>query len=974
MLSRFIKPKWQHRDPEVRKTAVEKIEDLTVLTEIAQHDEVASVRRAAIRRISDFNLLDSITRHDAENEIREFALQRLRQLLCGQSAQGPSLNERLAWFNQVTADSELLEYVAANGQEFELRLAAVAKVTREGFLGDRAINDTVSKVRLSAAEKLTQPSTLERVYKATRNRDKRVSRLVREKLDALIEETERPERLQIQSESLCTRLESLRRHQYLTWEQRAEEAGRLQEQWQNLVSETGTHEVSHDLRLRFTKAKEDFTQELTDYQQRQTAAQQREQSLVPLRAAKQDVCNCTESLLTELQALPRLNFDEDTALNQRIDALQNQWAEIQKLDETTAEQYWQARFNRALQAVHKQQKVLQMFHKLATSLETLVATAETLNIGSQIVKSENIQELRAKWAGVTLPSKLPSFFDGLSQRFENVLQTLETKIKQQIQERETSIQTLKELLTQIEVAIDQGELHTATPLEQKAHAILERVTKLPGGQVSKLKNLEQHFQSLSTKINHLRSWERWGDNRERENLCVQVENLIGRTGEDPEETARLIRDAQKAWKNLGSHYPQKLWERFSHACHTVFLPCQAYFAEKSQERETHLAQRQAICEQLEGFAAASEWENLDWKEFHRTVRELQKKWHVVGPTTRKVRKGLRTRFDVALKIINKRLGEECQRNFQQRNDLLTKVKLAQQIPDLNQALAEVKRLQAQWQITVPGKRSEERDLWKIWKEECDKVFDRRKQQQGEEDVQRQSHLEQKTAICEQIEALANLTGEACKTIPAQLKNLQAEWKNIGPLPRGAIRVAEKHFANARKQAEIHYQASLLAEQRQQAELLKQKALLCEELELSTVEELPVRLQVAQETWATLPKLVEVRLETAIEQRFVRAGALENNVRELTSEEFKAKETLCIRMEIVASVDSPPEALPARMAYQVSRLSEAMSGGDPGSTDKLTQARAIEREWYLGRVDSRVQALEQRFQRALTTFYAPKDVS
>lgn len=966
MLSRFIKPKWQHRDPEVRKNAVEKIEDLTVLTEIAQHDEVANVRRAAIRKINDLSLLDNIAQHDADHEIRELTQQRFRQLLCGQKEHGPSLNERLAWFNQVT-DTELLEYVAINAQEFELRLAAITKVTREGLLGDRAINDTVSKVRLAAAEKLTQPSTLERVYKATRNRDKRVSRLTREKLDAFIEETERPERLRIQSESLCTRLESLRRHQYLTWEQRAEEVARLQEQWQRLISEADTNDISHELRLRFAKAQEEFTQEWTDYRQRQAALQQREQSLMPLRAAKQDLCNRAESLLTELQPLSRLTLEEDATLNERVATLQRQWDEIAKLDEATAEQYWQTRFNRALQALQKQQKVLQTFHKLVVALEAVLKTAESLNTGPHIVTTENLQDLRAEWTAITLPGKLPNFFNELSQRFENALGDLQAKIKRQEREYEEGLHALKDLLTQIEVAIEHGELHKALPLEQKAHHILERVTQLPGNQASKIKIFEHRFQALATKINHLRSWERWGDNRERENLCEQVENLIGRLDDNPEELARLVHEVQKAWKSLGSHYPQKLWERFSQACHKAFLPCQAYFAEKSQERDEHLAQRQVICEELERCAATTEWDKLDWKKFYRDVQNLKKKWHSVGPTTRKARKNLKSRFDEALKVIKVHLDAEHERNVAQRTALIDQVKQAREIPDLNKAIAEVKKLQSQWQITVPGERAEERELWKLWKKECDAVFDRRKQQQGAEDTQRQLHLEQKTAVSEQIEALANLTGEDCKTIPTQLKNLQAAWKSIGPLPRNAIRSEEKRFNTACKKATSHYQAALFAEQRHQMELLHQKAAVCGELEMATVAELATRQAVAQETWATLPKLTDERLEKAIQQRFDQAT--ENCGRELTPEEFKAKEMLCIRMEIVAGVESPPEALSTRMAYQVSRLSEAMSGGTPDTTDKLTQAREIERKWYLGRIDARVPALEARFQKALATFYS-----
>ena len=40
-----------------------------------------------------------------------------------------------------------------------------------------------------------------------------------------------------------------------------------------------------------------------------------------------------------------------------------------------------------------------------------------------------------------------------------------------------------------------------------------------------------------------------------------------------------------------------------------------------------------------------------------------------------------------------------------------------------------------------------------------------------------------------------------------------------------------------------------------------------------------------------------------------------------------KQLLCLRLEIAAGVESPPEYAQARMEYQVARLSESLSGRD-----------------------------------------------
>ncbi|EDN72902.1 hypothetical protein BGS_1247 [Beggiatoa sp. SS] len=83
-----------------------------------------------------------------------------------------------------------------------------------------------------------------------------------------------------------------------------------------------------------------------------------------------------------------------------------------------------------------------------------------------------------------------------------------------------------------------------------------------------------------------------------------------------------------------------------------------------------------------------------------------------------------------------------------------------------------------------------------------------------------------------------------------------------------------------------------------------------------------------------------------------------------------KETLCIRIEILLGIDSPPEADQARLAYQVSRLSAAMGGEERKIVDKQTEVEEIERNWYLSAAPSDQTArLEKRFRQICEMFYS-----
>jgi len=1002
-----MKPKWQHRNSDVRESAVEEMDNSDVLNEIAQHDEASAVRRAAVRKLQDLSLLENIAHHDTDENVREVASQRFKQVLCGQKEPALPLNDRLLWFSKVT-DIELWEYVAVYGQEFELRLAALQKVEREGLLGvavygqefelrlaalqkveregllgDIVINDPISKVRLVALERVHQKSTLERIYKLTRNRDKRVSRIVREKLDKLIEQSERHHKLHHDAETICKQLEvlipadpiALAKKNDHYGEREHTEIKRLQERWQVVEPE-----IEEALKERFTEAKQKFAEAFTHYQQERERLHQQEQTLMPIRSAKQRICEQTEQLLAEMQTMQlTLSHEKNRSLHELLHQLKQQWIETPTVTELPEEQQWQNRFEQLFQAAEKQYRTLQTYHEITAAFETWTRRVESL-LNSPTIKVHPLKELEEKGLAVVQSARLSPLFSELNDRFNQLRQSLEERLQQQTQEHEQAVSRLKQIIKDLENSLETGELHTAISLEQQAQTLLQITAH---GSSTQHKTLENRFQQCTARIRELRSWQRWGDNRERENLCLQMEALQQLKDNNPEEIVQFIREAQIAWKRLGSSgYSRTLWERFNKACNTAYEPCRAYFEAQGQERKENLAKREVLCVQLENFVHPIDWENPNWKTIHHFVRDIENQWRTIGPTDRKAKKSLQNRFNKTMNTVQSHLQQEQQRNLTERQQLIEQAKTFHSVENLNQAIDEVKQLQARWQVTVPGNRKEERRLWKQFRETCDKVFDRRKQQQDELEKTRQTNLDAKQAVCEQVESLVHVEGEAVKTLLVQLKTLQGQWKELGLIPKKEVGKLDKRFANACKQVELYYQSSIIAEQREQSARLKQRAALCTELEQLWYQQktfldqeiVQNRFVEIHRQWRELPLLSEVAVGKMMIQRFERVSqAIQQNL-PFTEDTagLKARETECIRLEILAGVDSPPEAQEARLAYQVARLSEAMTGGNMVSTDKFTEVQEIERNWYLTdflATAEQVTYLESRFNKAIEMFYA-----
>ncbi len=1046
ILSKLIKPKWQHRKPNIRQSEVKNnLDDPAILGEIAQNDEAAEVRQAAVRKINDLNLLYQIAQHDTDSTVREIAERQLKQLLCCQKDDCPALETRLNWIKETNDAAEQFAYLAENGPEVELRMAAIEKVEREGLLGDIAINDSNGQIRLTAIEKVTQKSTLERVVKAARNNDKRVSRRAREKID----EIERPGQVRAECDEICASLESLEQRLETSFREIDDsklkvantEFKRLQERWQKIAAEADT-----ERQTRFDNVQQAVLAIFDKYQQAKIAAEKREQARAPLRAAKQSLCEKMEALLIELKKYQRLGGEDIKAFNQRISVLQIRWAEIQALDEF-AEEQWQARFDRLFQAVQKRQNQLQDYDKTASTLEDLCLKAETLLDKTDKLKADQLKKWKARWNEVSAQAQELPFFNDLNKRFSKTWDALEKRLQKQNVQGTKTRQELNKLLKEIEDVLERGELKTLIPLEQQARELFESLDDSKTD-----KKLERRFQNCNAKINELRSWQNWGNKLEREKLCEQMESLLesddpanlvpllekaqtawkrlGASGysrslwdrfnqarqsayiryreylclemenllehaeKDPENAAKLIRQAQNTWKDLGGQgNSQVLWERFNNARQTAYEPCRVYFNLKSQEREKHLLEKQAICDSLEQFAQETDWEVADWKEVYRFVREMDKKWREIGPTDRKHKKGVQQRFQAAMQVLELQLKDERQRNCHSRIHLMLQVEsVANQLQAFikaqpaddkevkkrievktNEAIEEVKKLQAQWQVTVPGERRVEREFWTSFRSACDVVFDQRKQQQEAHKKQFQAYLDSKIALCEQVEAC--LEQDAIKTAIGQMKKCQEEWNNIKAdwknLDRNTLRrkaktseAVDDRFAKACEQVEKQYYAQLGAERREQLDRLKQKAALCVELEQAETLD---GLSTVQAAWAEIPPLENADLEAAIERRFQQACT---GAPKVSEDALKNKENLCIRLEILAGIDSPPEAAKARLAHQVARLSAAMGGAElEESREPQVEAEEIEQSWYLSGAapSDQTARLEQRFRKACEAF-------
>ena len=947
ILSRFLKPKWQHTDPMTRQQAVQGLETTDpTLGELAQQDPDPAVRCAALERLSDLDLLRRLAREDTDAGVQTAAKTRYYALLAGKTADSPALAERLKRL-QSAMNADLADYLLRHASEPELRLAALEQVDAELTLTEIAQQDSHPEVRLAAMERVRNPELLDQIARESRNRDKRLYRRTRERLDALVAEQVGA----AHRERLCAEMENLR------WDgESGSNAGRfpkLEQEWREQDAA-----ATPELRERYIEARSRFMAE------RQASAGRRNQRL--------ELAASLEVLLERLRQTTETDAELQAAIHHATHDAPAAWvqfgpaqdAEMRRLD---------ARFQQLVQDIQQQAGIVQHSHSRADRRREVLQQAEALLQQASEVHDAEIKHLRQRWESLDRPESALLAHE-MQSHFDQLLDQLRTRLQRQLQQRDQEWQELQALVSQIETATENGESQHATELQEQARNRLKHNIGLSRAQMAAI---EERLQTCAGRLGELRDWRRWGAHQAREQLCAVAEELIGLEATPP-EIAQRIQQARDAWKAIDHQEgaaPKALWKRFNLACEKAYAPCQAYFEAQNRERRQNLEKKQAICAQLEQFESETDWQQADWREADRLRRRAQEQWYKSGPINRTDRKTLDRRFQQVIQRLDAHLGAERERELQRRQALIQRVQTLLDSPDLRAAIESAKKAQAEWHPTVQASPRQEQALWQIFRAACDAVFARRQAEQQAVDAERQEHLTRKRKLCMELESLATAADlEQWTQARTRFHAVQQEWETIGPVPKNEQRALDQRFETAVRQFTQQEQTLRRTSIRETFERLHQRARLCARLEALLAVPDDAALAETQEIWSTLPALPAALLEP-MQQRFeaIAQALTDNNdaaqpLRIALERNLERKRMACVSMEIIAGVESPPDCAQLRMEYQVARLSASLAGAT-AKADMAHDPRQLRDQWCLsGALPAEDEAqLDSRFMGALNVW-------
>ena len=905
----LFKPKWQHKDPEVRKQALSNLTDENIFIQVVNQDNDKSVRLLALSKIQSNKNLAAFLISD-QTELRQQAQQQhLTQLLPNQSI------DDLA---SISSDNDLV-CIASYTQDDKLRLEAINKITDESIRLDIACNNPVAKVRLAAAQGIDNSDALNTLMNIAQGKDKALYRFCKDKLSASKAVEVSAKQLQEKISNALASAEHLAKSAYSP-----EYNGRLQLLKQNWAAFS---DINASQQQTFDAALSQCEATLAAHLAEEKAAQDK---IAAIKAAQENFIN----VLTQIELL---EFNDD--ISSQLTALENTWKTAKQASKPSAEQ--NKTFENALQAWLALDNTRTQLIEQQASLQELIDQAQKLEKTS-LSKSQNLQkdinkalkQLPWKPAAVNLSLATPALLVELDQALQTVI-----KHNQNLTAHEAdSSKQLSKLLTELEEHINAGLLKEANKCHQHTVQALKKISQQEG------KKFQRQYQNLTAQLTEIRDWQGFAATPKKEALCESMEALVN-SAIDPSILADKINALQEEWKAIGPIARQDdkiLWNRFRSAADKAYLPCKAHYAEMAEQRQQNLVNRQQLIVQLTEYEANMDWDTADWGVVQKTLDAARETFRAFSPVDRHEHKNSQASLQTISDKIYSHIKAEYQKNIEAKEALIDAAKSLQDVEDLSQAIEQSKQLQADWKTIGMTPNKADQKLWQEFRAACDAVFSRRDEQRQQNKAQTEANIELADVIVAKAEKAAQ---EGDSESKATLQQCQAEFAELG-LPKAVYSKLRKRLSDAQQQLEDSFSKAKLAKKQQAWTILADK-LMAISLKSTDASEAEV-LYKAEDATVKLPQDIDKSL---IENKW------NSDAADVSTSD--ALRDACIGLEIIAELDSPSEDQQARMAFQVQRLAQGL--GQAGSLQQ--QIANSVNQWLALNAD---QAWQQRYNQALLT--------
>ena len=239
-----------------------------------------------------------------------------------------------------------------------------------------------------------------------------------------------------------------------------------------------------------------------------------------------------------------------------------------------------------------------------------------------------------------------------------------------------------------------------------------------------------------------------------------------------------------------------------------------YNKQQDAQREQNLTVKQAIIEELKALVD----EPGEMKDAFPKFRDIQNRWRETGPVPQQNFRDVNDTYQLYvtkfydLVDINRELRDlDFKKNLEQKTAFCEQAEALAEDPNIVEAFKELQKLHEQWKDLGPVAKEYRDAIWERFRA-ATSVINKRYQAHFEGLKEQQvKNLEEKTLLCEQVEAIAEkeiTSSTQWNTLSKEIEEIQAKWKAIGFATRKENQKIYDRFRAACDKFYAHKRASL----------------------------------------------------------------------------------------------------------------------------------------------------------------------
>jgi hypothetical protein len=626
LLDRFrTQTRHKHPDPAVRLAFVAEIplEDRETIAAIAREDEDPRVRRAAVAKLMDAGALGSIARDDADEGVRGAAHDMLRDLAL-EAFEGTAESDGLDAVDAI-GDARILAQIAKTAGREIVALRALSRANDAHSLGSIARHASSEAVRRAAFERLRERAEHAELLAVAMN-----SEFKDTGLGAVDVITDHGELEQIASrgrnKAAAKRARGMLREAEEQAAREREAAAReraAQPEPAALVAAAPAESLAEDRVVEQPDAVEDVVVEAQE-----VAAPLEDPEIDERRQAAQagpEQIEEAERRQQELAAQRARDVEEHEKLEAERRA---QVAAAREADQRT------------------RREALARLHNLLGRVEPLLARTDL----SLKAADRAVRDVRAALNAIPpLPSRQD--FEEVARRLRAAQDGLTPKVLELREaddwQRWANVGVQEQLIGKMEAlkALDDAEA-----IAREVRSLQEQWKKVADVPRPQADALWRRFKTAHDEVwarceSHFaaEAQARAENLAKKTVLCEKAEALAESTNWI--QTAEEIKALQAEWKAIGpvSRGREKaIWDRFRTACDRFFTRRHEDLAQRKKTWAENLAKKDALCLRAEALA-----ESIDWEPAAAEIRRLQNEWKTIGPVKKSRSEAVWQRFRAA---------------------------------------------------------------------------------------------------------------------------------------------------------------------------------------------------------------------------------------------------------------------------------------------------------------------------------------